>query len=451
MGLLSGFINLFRRIETRYSSFQVGFNAVYPDMNSQSQVDLYSGNASVYSIVNIAARKFSSIPRYLMKEEDSSAAKKYKLLTSGEFIPGASLQKSILLKNKAYSPVVGLPINNLLERPNPNQGQDSFFFSVYASYKLTGEAFVWLNRGDIDGKEDNTIDKMPVLEMWVLPSNLIEIIPDPEDVFGILGYRIDINGKRIPLRKNDIIHWRTFNPNFDAVTRAHLRGVSPLKAGKKIISQDEYSTDAAVAMYSNGGARGILFEKSLRNITPTQRAAIEDITSKRVNNRDLKSAVANLQGDWGYLDIGKDSIDMQLLEGQEKAFAKLCNLFGVPPGLFMIDQTYENMSSNRKRMLSELIIPDCASFNDEMNRQLLPAFGLNGYRIEPDYSGLPEMQEDMKTMITYLKDAPVTLNEIRSQLGYDPLPIDGMDMVYIDSNKMPVDGAGVLIPNGATL
>lgn len=89
-------------------------------------------------------------------------------------------------------------------------------------------------------------------------------------------------------------------------------------------------------------------------------------------------------------------------------------------------------------MLSELIMPDCASFNDEMNRLLLPAFGIKGEKIEPDYSELPEMQEDMKDMITTYKDAPVTPNEFREAIGYEPIVQEGMDVVYTDSSKVEV-------------
>ena len=63
-------------------------------------------------------------------------------------------------------------------------------------------------------------------------------------------------------------------------------------------------------------------------------AAIQDIIGKRINGNDLKGSVAALQGEWLYQEIGKDSVDMQLLEGNDKAFAKLCHVWGVPPGLF---------------------------------------------------------------------------------------------------------------------
>lgn len=454
MGFLNNLLNSIRRIDNRYSSLKVtqfGQAPIYPDPKIDSFIkDAYSGNASVYSIVNLAARKFSFIPRYLMKEENKEAVKKYKQLTRGAFIPQGAIQKAAILKKKAYDTRItgkqGKGLEQLIMRPNPTQGQDAFFFGVYVSYKIAGEAFVWLNRGDIKDVEDDSADSLPVLEMWNLPPNLMEIVPIKDDVWSIEKYQINLNGQMVDIRKNDIIHWKTFNPNFDTFTRTHLRGLAPLNAGNKILTQDEDSTDAAVAMYQNGGARGVLFEKSLKNISAEQRTTLQDITAKRLNNKDLKSSIANMQGDWGYIDIGKDSVDMQLLDGNDKAFSKICHLFGVPPGLFLIDQTYENQRSNRKRMLSELIIPDCASFNDEMNRMLLPAFGLAGYRIEPDYSELPEMQEDMKDMITYLKESPITLNEFRDALGYDPLTLDGMDTVYINSSQVAVDGMDIEIP-----
>lgn len=446
MGLFTNLLNAFRRVDKRYSSFTFGQVApVYPDPKVDTFIkDAYSGNASVYSIINLPARKFSFIPRYLMKIEDEESVKKYKNLTRG-YVPIGALIKSNLIKKKAYTQPkgkLGDPISNLeklLQRPNDAQGQDAFFFDVYLSYKIAGEAFVWLNRGDIKDLEDDSADKLPVLEMIVLPPNLMEIIADDRDPWGVLGYQIQLDGQLKTIRKNDIIHWKTSNPNFDNFTRDHQRGLAPLVPGNKALTQDEDSTDAAVAMYQNGGARGVLSDNSLKNVTVTQKAHIEEIVSKRISNKDMKSAVVTLQGDWKYQDIGYNSVDMQLLEGNDKAFAKLCHVFGVPPGLFLVDQTYENMRSNRKRLVSELVIPDCTSFNDEMNRMLLPAFGLKGYEIEPDYSELPEMQEDMKDTIDLLSKAPVTPNEIREVLGYDPLTIDGMDSVFIPSGMKRID------------
>lgn len=451
VGTLGNFI---ARIDSRYESslnaqqfremrmIQLGSMPVYPSAELETFINAYENNGSVYWIVNLAARKFSQITREVLEEEDKDEADKYK-----SFLKRGSWQKALRKKRTAYkiaySPAKSMNgingLMSLLKRPNPQAGQDMFFFITYISYCICGESFTWLNRGEIEGMSDEQADKQPVLEMYWLPAHLVTIVPDPEDVWGIIGYTIELNGAQVFIRKNDVLFWRKPGLKFDATTRIHLRGLSPLKPGLKALTMDEDSTNAAVAMYQQGGARGVLFEKSLRNITTKQKSDIEEIVAKRINNRDMKSAVANLQGDWGYLDIGKDSVDMQLLDGNDKAFAKLCHVFGVPPGLFLIDQTYENQRSNRKRLVSELTIPDCESFNEEMNRMLLPAFGVKGSKIIPDYAELPEMQEDLVDMIAAYKEAPITLNEFRTEIGFEEMPVKEMDKVLIDSNKIPIE------------
>jgi len=52
----------------------------------------------------------------------------------------------------------------------------------------------------------------------------------------------------------------------------------------------------------------------------------------------------------------------------------------------------------------------------------------------------------MKDMIDSLGKAPITPNEFRDSLGYDPLTLDGMDTVYIPSSVVPVD-LGIVAPD----
>src|SRR3990172_4905527 len=177
---------------------QIGGNAlIYPDIDASAAISKgYSGNGTVYSVVSKDARKFASIPRYLYKK--TKEGKKDKIENA---------------------------LSILLNRPNEYQGQDAFLESVRGFYKITGETFVWLNRGDTDRldkltgqlvpRSDTEIDRMPVLEMYVIPSNHVYLIPDPGNVFGIIGYEFDVKGKRLPILKNDVIHWKTTSLEFD--------------------------------------------------------------------------------------------------------------------------------------------------------------------------------------------------------------------------------------------
>lgn len=382
-----------------------GGPAVYPDVNLLRFVQSgYSANATVYTIIAMVSRKFGSIPRYVYKVSDQKAARQYKaLLKQGQF----TLRQISDLEFKAYDEdVIDNPLSELLARPNEMQGQDAFYELGCTFYMIAGESFIWLNRGDIDDMEDDAADKMPPLEMFIIPPQYIEIIPDPADVWGVVGYYFVVNGQRIFLRKTDVIHWKKPNPNFDAITRVHLRGFSPLNAGNKLVTQDDSATDASVAMQQNDGAKGILFNKSLDNLNPIQKSQVESVINAKVNSRDRKSAVATLQGDWGYQDLGQTSVDMELVKSQEAVFIRLCNLYGINPMMFLAGATYENIQQARKDLITNLIMPMCCSLRDEMNRALLPAFGLSkAFTHDIDVSQLPELQNDMSQLITSLATA----------------------------------------------
>lgn len=225
-----------------------GTTEVYPTIDETKAIQKgFNSNTAVYSIVKKDAKKFGSIPRYVeAKGQEGKEA---------DELPGA--------------------LTELLNRPNPYQGQDAFLTLIRAYYKVTGNAFIWLNRGDTDMVQDDILtplddeahSKMPVLEMYVLPSNMMIIVPDPDNMYGVYGYILESNA-RIPIRKVDIIHWKDINLNFDLVSRCHLRGYSALQAGFKTLEQNNSATDAAVRMYQNGGAKGALVNKTMAQMNP---------------------------------------------------------------------------------------------------------------------------------------------------------------------------------------
>jgi HK97 family phage portal protein len=286
---------------------------------------------------------------------------------------------------------------------------------------------------------------MPPLELTSLPPQYVEIVPDPTDVYGVIGYYFVINGVRKFIRKADMIHWKRPNPQFDGQTRIHQRGLSPLQPGNKLMTQDESATDAAVAMQQNGGARGALYNETMDNLDPVQRTQIERVVDKKLNGVDRKGAVATMQGKWGYLDIGQSSVDMELVDSMDQVFVRLCNLFGVNPMLFLSQATYANVQQARKDLVTSLVMPMACSLRDEMNRVLLPAFGLDkSYTHDADISQLPELQEEMGQLITSLMQAWILtpnqrLEMLNEEKSDDPL----MDKVWVPNNLLLLDDAAI--------
>lgn len=403
--------------------------------------DGYCGNASIYTIISKKAKKFAHIRRGVYEVQDKKSFKSFRNSLKDGFSTQQAINRTLKLQTKAYgNEEVENDLSKLLEKPNPWQGQDQFFELVDIFYETIGEAIIWCNRGDIDESvDDDTVAQMPVLEMYALPPQYIEVIPDPEDVWGVLGYVFDVGGKRETLRKCDVIHWRRPNPQFDAITRTHLRGLSPLKPGNKVLQQDDDSTDATVSMYQNGGAKGVAYDKSMRSLTQKQDSQLDEVFERKINNKSVKAAVARVQGDWGYLNVGMSSVDMELLDGQQKAFVRLCNLLDCPPALFLVDQTYENAIQAIRNWINNSLIPNACSLRDEMNRVLLKAFKLEGgsITIDIDPSDLPELQADQAKLVGWLKDAWwLTGNQKLDYMNEEESDNELMDEIIIPSGMM---------------
>lgn len=433
---LTWFTSLFNRTKG-WRIWNIGTREVLPDINAEKAVtDGYNANAAVYSIVKTDAEKFASIPRYVadakkLEEKRSKMPLQFKALMKAAWqISGTNSTKPTLEK--------------LLNRPNEYQGQAAFFKTVRSYYKVCGEGFIWLNRGDTDGLTDVQIATMPVLEMYPLPSYRMKVVPEEGSMFGVEGYILQAGSGDIPFKKHEIIHWKDTNLTFDLSTKEHLRGMPALKPGAAELQQNNDASRSSIRMYQNDGAKGALFNKDLSRATPTQETQIRDVIDRKINNNDVKGAVAALQGEWGYIDLGKTSIDLELLKGKEMSMKMLCFLFGVPYTLFDPNSAFANTEWQQKNWVSNRIIPASKELDDELNRVLLRAFNLEGVAlIQCDYSELPEMQADMKALTEWLKEAWwIKPNERRELQGYERDENPLMDEYWVPSGLTPMSQVG---------
>jgi HK97 family phage portal protein len=427
---LSWFTSLFNRAR-QWKVWNVGTREVLPDINAEKAVtDGYNANDAVYSIIKADAEKFASIPRYVADAK--------KLEEKRRKVP---MQFKALMKVEAQkTESIKQTLDKLLNRPNEYQGQAAFYKTVRSYYKACGEGFMWLNRGEVNGLTDAQMATMPVLEMYPLPSYRMEVIPDPENLWGVAGYLLDAGGTKIPFSKSEIIHWKDTNLTFDTSTKEHLRGMPALKPGAATLQQNNDATRSSIRMYQNDGSKGAMFNKDLSKATPTQESQIRGVIDRKINNNDVKGAVAALQGEWGYIDLGKTSIDLDLLKGKEMSMKQLCFLFGVPYTLFDPNTAWANSEWQQKNWVSNRIIPASTELDDELNRVLLRAFALEGkFIIQCDYSQLPEMQADMKALTEWLKEAWwISPNEKRDLMGYEKSDEPLMDEYWVPNGLTPI-------------
>lgn len=432
----------------------IGNIAVYPDPNTIGYVQAgYSGNSTVYTIIRTIASKFAYLPRYVYEIKDQMAVKQYKhyIKAMDGKVKGHEKKIKELFKKAYQETVVDNKLSELLIRPNPNMGQDFFLQVVDAYYETAGEAIIWLNRGS--DSEDLPNIEGPILEMWPLPPQYMEMVPDPFNVWGSLGWVFNVAGKRIPIDNENILHWRQANLNFDGVTREHMRGMSPLRPGAKKLTEDESATDASVALNQNEGAKGLLYDTSTTPMTPTRETNLRNAVDRKINQREMRGAVALMAGNFGYVDMSMSSTDLELETRKDNIFDRLCNLFGVPPDLFKTGQTYQNMIQARKDFITNKILPAACSFRDEYNRMVLPAFGLNSkvYTTDIDVSQITELQDDMTAQVTALAAAWwMTPNQRLMEMNLEESTEDGADNIWIPNTLVKIEDASMpaMLPDG---
>lgn len=392
----------------------------------------FSQNVSVYSVVKKDAKKFGSVPLYVY-----DAAKKEEKAVRHPLLEMKAMTRLEDSSSKK--------LTDLLNRPNKQEGQDMFLARTRAYFKVCGEAFIWLNRGDLepyrmpDGSfNDDTIDKLPVLEMQVLPSSFISIIPDPTDLWGILGYVLEV-GERLIIRKNDVIHWKDINLKFDASTRAHLRGMSPLLPGSKTLSESDALSFASMRSAQNDGSKAVLFDKGGMKMTPEQQTQIKRVIDTKINNLDNAGAVAALQGDWGILDLAQSAHDQQMIERKDFSWKEICFLLDVPNEFFDTKTTFANKKEALLGWVTNDIIPACKQFCGELNRVLLKSFSLEQkVLIAADWSELPEIKQGMVESAKIMQEIwSISPDDVRDFLGYERLG-DKFAEPWVPSGRTPI-------------
>jgi phage portal protein BeeE len=419
----------------------LGQKEVIPDYDQTKAIDEgFCASTWIYAIIAKNAKKFASIPRYLYDEKKLMEEKSVKVL----------YQTKALNINKLFES----DLNQLLQRPNPYQGRSQFLAMLYAFYLATAEGFIWLNRGDVKQRYDERTmtlversdaeqDKMPVLEMYVLPTQYVKVYSDPENVFGVTGYCLEIAGFKLKLRKNDIIHWKDLNLKFDPTTGEHLRGMTRLKPGSATTTENKEIVKGAVRRQQNDGVKGALWTKNgTDEIGPDQESQIRSVINAKINNNDVRGAVAVLTGlEWDYIDLATNTEAISDVKARIKNEQELCALFDTPHLLFVpTEATLSNLENAKKNWINDTIIPASKELDDEMNRRLLPAFELEGKaRIISDFSELPELQEDMNKLVSTLSSAWwITPNQKLVAMGYEARPEEEFNQPWLIGGARPL-------------
>jgi HK97 family phage portal protein len=245
----------------------------------------------------------------------------------------------------------------------------------------------------------------------------------------------------IEFKSKDVIHIKYSNPNFD-LTGSHLYGMSPLRAALRNINSSNSAIDLNVKTLQNGGAFGFIHGKGTP-LTTEQATSLKERLLEMDASPERLSRIAGASGELAFTRISLTTDELKPFEYLKFDTKAICNVLNWPDELLNNDGKASLGSTDttqaRKQAITDNILPDLVLLQDSLNKNFITKF--KGYEkavIEWDIDDLPEMQEDMSKKMEWLSKAPLTPNEVRHALKYDMIEDDGMDTVWVDSNKQRI-------------
>lgn len=402
--------------------------------------DGYQKNAMVYSIIRKIADKGKTADLQVFRPKKSTSAKNYrsKKYSSDQLL----FAHSKIIKNKEMQLVEGDDrLKNLLSKPNSKQSSQEFLDEVATWFYTTGEVFIY---GVGPGEESRNHGKYS--ELFCLPTHLVEIKMDTTGINlsdPIIGYKLSIGDQWITIPKDDVLHIKETNMQWD-LNGSQLRGQPRLLAGDMTLLKNNLGIEAGTKSNKNQGAKGIV-SPSVTNpeLFPSaeQREKLDQQVDERVNGTKNRDKVVASGVPMQYSQIGLSPVAMDLIESLRYDDEKLCGLWGVHPVLFRPTATRAELEVAQKSLVTDVVLPFLNLFEKKLENWLNPKFGTD-YVIEFDVSAFPEMQPDVKLIMDAYKDnETITKNELRVMLGWDEIEGDAVNSLWVSSNKIPIEEA----------
>lgn len=399
----------------------------------------YMYNHLVYMVINRVAVMGASVPWILYEVKDDKAAKLYKntsLISKADKPINAQR-----LRTKALEETTHPVLSTILNQPNQMQGWNEFFTALMSWKLITGNSYVY-GMTPISGK-----DKDKPHELFNLPAYQM-VIEGGNPMQPIKSYRVDSDFV-IEFKPNEVCHIKNFNPDYET-TGSWLYGMSPLKAAARAVQASNDNITARAKMYQNIGAMGILSDESVddSSLSAEQALNIKDKYKELYGGSNAINDIIVTAGKWKWQNFGLSPVDLALLEAMAVDLRDICAIYRMPSQLFNDGNStkYNTYNEARKAAWTDAVLPELDQIKDDLNRWLCNTWSVDGkkYYIEPDISGIIELQDDFATQVQALKEAEwLTVDEKREFQTYDPLNTPFSTEPLINAGKVPLSQLGI--------
>jgi len=379
---------------------------VYPGANQDTYITRgYGYNADVFSIINYIAS------------------------TAGQV--GIKVQR---WDGENYIDEDNHELWDYLDRPNPDISLNSFIEANIAYKLITGNNYIY-RIGPSEG-----VNKGRFTELYTMPSQIVEILSGDWSQ-PVTGYQL--KGRwNVSIPKENVLHLKMFNPFAD--NGEYLYGMSPLRAGLRLLTQSNDSYTAASSAFQNSGAMGLLtgdapnaeMMLTQEQADDIKRKFKEDYTGAKNIGKTMITA-ANLK----WQQIGLSPVDLNILESQKVSFRQLCNMYKFP-SILLNDEarsTYNSWQQAKLALYTDIIIPHVMGLCNDLTRWWAEKWDEN-IRLYPDLSEVQALQTNKMEQSQWLANAWWISAERKAEIMGEETALSGY---YLPMGIIPSDALNI--------
>jgi len=321
------------------------------------------------------------------------------------------------------------PAFDVWKKPSPFHSRQNFWMAAYGYLDMAGENFIYLMRDS---------ENQPPRGMIQLRPDRIEIVADKKEY--IKGYIYRIGGQDIPFQPWEIYYVRYFNPVDD------YRGLSPIRAFANDIILELNSVHWAKDFFKSGAKPSGLLK------TPD---TLDEVAFKRLEKQfrdkytgaDSKAqGIIILEGESDFTPFSMNPRDAEFLKQREFSKDAIMSALGVPPIMIMDlkkSSVLQNTEVQRRLFWTETLRPMYKMYEELINTDLMPLFGVDGAYVEFDVSKIEALKEDRnekaKRYFEGFKSGGVTPNDIVVDVfGKEAIDDPLMNSYFLPINQIPV-------------
>lgn len=371
----------------------------------EKQINSFYGTVYVCASKNAQAVAAANLKLYVKKKSKST-----KFLFDTK--PVTKGQKSYLYsKPNIYGKVrKSVDIEEMTEHPvldmfqavNKFRNQFDLWEETGLFLELTGNAYWWIIKNNLG---------VPG-EIWVLPSQNVEIVADREKFIRGYVYRKGTNVLFFP--EEDVIHFRFPNP------ADMFYGVSPLVACYSNVVMSEKIKDFEITLMENHARpEGYLRTEGQLNDTIYER--LKEKWENRYGGEKRAGKTLILESGLEYQPITFPPKDLGNLALLKLSREEIANSYGVPISKLTTEAVnLANARVGEAQYQRDTILPRLTRIEEKLNEKLLPLYDENLF-VSYDSPVPADKEYELKEKQFRLGSYVSPVNEIRDELGMDPV------------------------------